>query len=243
MNWDERNLSILPIKQGFRMRGMDMTRLEAFTDAAFAFAITLLVISGSSIPESYQDLFTALKEIPAFAASFASIALIWISHHQWSRRYGLEDMGSIIISLSLIFIMLVYVYPLRMMFSVFFAFASGGLLPTSFAYPTLDELVNLFIIYGLGFFFIMLMITLLYFRAMKIKDKLCLNSLEQLRTREDIVLSIILAVTGLASAIFAWIMPIKIGVFAGFVYMTLMFSMPYSAIRFDKKAQRLRDDK
>lgn len=30
---------------GFRLRGLDMTRIETFTDAAFAFALTLLVIS------------------------------------------------------------------------------------------------------------------------------------------------------------------------------------------------------
>ena len=28
----------LPAKDGFRLRGMDMTRTETFTDAAFAFA-------------------------------------------------------------------------------------------------------------------------------------------------------------------------------------------------------------
>lgn len=38
-------LDDLPVKNGFRLRGMDMTRTETFTDAAFAFALTLLVVS------------------------------------------------------------------------------------------------------------------------------------------------------------------------------------------------------
>jgi hypothetical protein len=33
------NLDDLPKLRGFRLRGMEMTRLETFIDAAFAFAI------------------------------------------------------------------------------------------------------------------------------------------------------------------------------------------------------------
>ena len=33
-----------PIEHGFRLRGLEMTRTEVFVDAAFAFALTLLVI-------------------------------------------------------------------------------------------------------------------------------------------------------------------------------------------------------
>ena len=39
-------LATLPVKDGFRLRGLDMTRIETFTDAAFAFALTLLIIAG-----------------------------------------------------------------------------------------------------------------------------------------------------------------------------------------------------
>ena len=37
-----RDLDALPRLGGFRLRGMEMTRLETFIDAAFAFAITML---------------------------------------------------------------------------------------------------------------------------------------------------------------------------------------------------------
>ena len=33
-----------PVEGGFRMRGLEMTRIEVFVDAAFAFAVTMLVI-------------------------------------------------------------------------------------------------------------------------------------------------------------------------------------------------------
>lgn len=52
----QKDINSLPLKDGFRLRGTEMTRLETFLDAAFAFATTLLVISVGSIPENYQEL-------------------------------------------------------------------------------------------------------------------------------------------------------------------------------------------
>jgi hypothetical protein len=48
---------------GFRLRGLSTTRIEAFTDAAFAFALTLLVISFQP-PESFADLRAATDRRP-----------------------------------------------------------------------------------------------------------------------------------------------------------------------------------
>jgi hypothetical protein len=71
---------------GFKQRGEEMTRLETFTDAAFAFAVTLLVVGGGdSVPTNFADLVFAMKQVPAFAASFANIMLFWYAHHVWSR--------------------------------------------------------------------------------------------------------------------------------------------------------------
>ena len=46
---------------GFRERGANVTRFEAFVDAAFAFAVTLLVISLDGMPASISELMDALK--------------------------------------------------------------------------------------------------------------------------------------------------------------------------------------
>jgi hypothetical protein len=35
------DLDALPRLKGFRLRGLEMTRLESFVDAAFAFAVTM----------------------------------------------------------------------------------------------------------------------------------------------------------------------------------------------------------
>ena len=104
----------LPVENGFRLRGAQVTRLETFVDAAFAFALTLLVIAGDSLPDSFAELREALRRTPTFILCFVLLAMIWSAHNRWSRRYGLEDAWSTVLSLGLVLAVLVYVYPLRM---------------------------------------------------------------------------------------------------------------------------------
>jgi uncharacterized membrane protein len=238
MDWSAEKLSRLPQKGGFRLRGLTMTRLETFTDAAFAFATTLLVISLSGIPDSVDELVLALKGVPAFLASFASIAAIWYAHRLWSRRYGLEDGPAILLSLGLIFIMLVYVYPLKMVFSALFFWISGGWFPTNFALRSATDLPNLFVIYGFGFFGLTGAMWLLYLRALHLRDVLGLNRLERLRTKEEVVSHGVLALTGLASALFAWVLPPHLAIWAGFAYTTLAISMPMIATIYERRVKR-----
>ena len=101
--WDNNELNKTPIENGIRLRGSNMTRLETLTDAAFAFAITMLVISVGKIPSNVEELINALKAIPAFLFAFSIIALFWSSHRNWSRYYGIEDIISRMITFGLIF--------------------------------------------------------------------------------------------------------------------------------------------
>jgi uncharacterized membrane protein len=77
---------------GEELAEKDTDRLEAFSDGVFAVALTLLVVS-LAVPEigagravSARALFQALAgqwpQFVAFAASFFSVLLLWISHHQ-----------------------------------------------------------------------------------------------------------------------------------------------------------------
>ncbi|XOV77877.1 MAG: TMEM175 family protein [Aestuariibacter sp.] len=74
-----------------RLRGETMNRIETFVAAAFAFAVTMLVISVDSIPGTFSELQQAAMDIPAFAASFAIITWIWFEHATWCRKFGLEQ--------------------------------------------------------------------------------------------------------------------------------------------------------
>jgi len=240
VTWTDQRLGELPIRDDVRLRGLEMTRLETFCDAAFAFAVTLLVVAGGSIPGSFAELVAALKDVPAFLASFLAIATIWVAHRSWSRRYGLEDGWTTVISLAMVFVMLVYVYPLRMVASAFTSFVSGGFLPTSFTLTGASDLTGLFVVYGLGFAVQTGLLALLYGRALRAGRALRLDELERLRTRQEIVQHLVLAGAGLASAAAAGVLPPRLGVWAGFVYTTLPVVMPAVAIRYSRQADRLR---
>jgi len=55
------DLDALPRLGGFRLRGIAMTRLETFIDAAFAFAMTMLVIAASKFPTISKRSWLLLK--------------------------------------------------------------------------------------------------------------------------------------------------------------------------------------
>lgn len=240
MEYTETELEKLPRKNGFRLRGLDMTRLETFIDAAFAFATTMLVISVGNIPGNYAEMIAALKGIPAFGASFGLIMFFWFSHRRWSRYYGLEDGPSIFLSLMLIFVLLVYVYPLKLMFSAFFAWMSGGWFPSEFRIETRSQLTGLFVMYGFGVTAMAALMALLFKRARTVRKQLKLNSLELVWTDSEIVIWFTMSLTGLVSALFAAVMPPRIGIFAGFAYFTLPILTTYLSIKYGKKARSLK---
>src|SRR6266704_574815 len=103
------DLDSLPRLRGFRLRGIAMTRLETFIDAAFAFAISMLVIAAQQIPDNIQTLLAAFKNVPAFVASIVVLGIFWRGHWLWSRRYGLEDGVSIFVSWALLVTVLIYI--------------------------------------------------------------------------------------------------------------------------------------
>src|SRR2546429_9066980 len=121
-----KDLDALPRLGGFRLREMEITRLETFIDAAFAFAITMLVIAAQQIPDDVKTLLAAFKNVPAFVASIVVLGIFWRGHWLWSRRYGLEDGVSIFISWAMIVTILIYIYPLKAIFSFMWFLLSGG---------------------------------------------------------------------------------------------------------------------
>jgi hypothetical protein len=127
-------------------RDPSSTRLDAFVDAAFAFAVTLLVIGGGEPPQAYAELQAVMWRIPAFVVGFALIGMFWHAHVRWRRTCHDAGVAGVLLSFALVFLVLVYVYPLRMMADsmvAYFAGRPGGM--------SRADLPGLFTLYGLGF--------------------------------------------------------------------------------------------
>jgi uncharacterized membrane protein len=226
-------------KEGFRLRGLEMTRTETFTDAAFAFAVTLLVISTQSVPDSYEEMLGALAGAPAFAVSFLLIMTFWYGHWQWSRRYGLEDMGAIILSAALVFVVLVYVYPLKFLFSLAVNFYSGGRFSPGARLEGIEELYHIFGIYGIGYAAMTALIAALNAHAWRQRDALGLDAVERQLTRAVITAWCLLGGVGLLSAALAFFTEPAPFVWPGWVYMILPVLMPLFGRRADREHRRL----
>ena len=162
-------------------RRHEISRLEAFSDAAFAFALTLLVVS-MEVPRSYAELIQRMWGLPSFACCFALLVWIWYEHNIFFRRYGLQDALTILINSVLMFVVLFYVYPLKFMFdSMFQQFLPAPDSPI--IRMSLPELASASTIYGLGFVVLFMLFALLYQRAYSMRSALGLTPVEVFEAR------------------------------------------------------------
>jgi uncharacterized membrane protein len=157
-------------------RRHDISRLEAFSDAVFAFALTLLVVS-LEVPKSFDELMNLMRGFPAFACCFAVLVGIWVEHNLFFRRYGLQDGYTVLLNSILLFVVMFYVYPLKFMldsgFAHFLAWTGQGVHPM-----TLPQLARASAIYGLGWIAVFVMFGLLYRHAYRKRHELGLTALE-----------------------------------------------------------------
>jgi uncharacterized membrane protein len=234
-----KELDSLPQVRGFRLRGMGMTRLETFTDAAFAFAITMLVIAAQQIPDDLASLLAAFRNVPTFAFSIGVLGIFWWGHWEWSRRYGLEDGVSIVISWALIVTILIYIYPLKAIFGAMWFLLSGGRVGQDLPIrSTASQARNLFTAYALGFIAVSGEIVLLNLRAWSLRDALQLNQRERSITRGELTGWSIPVGIGTVSLVLARTLPIEQIAWCGWVY----FSLPVLVILHQFLYQRrLRD--
>src|SRR5207249_12333797 len=174
------DLDALPRLRGFRLRGMEVTRLETFIDAAFAFAISMLVIAANQVPDNIEELLDAFRHVPAFVASVIVLGIFWRGHWKWSRRYGLEDGVSIFISWAMLVTILIYIYPLKAIFGSMWFLLSHGQVGQRLGLRTDAEARAIFAIFAIGFTAIALEIVLLNLRAWQLRDPLRLNEQEKL---------------------------------------------------------------
>ncbi|MDB4914442.1 MAG: putative integral rane protein [Gemmatimonadetes bacterium] len=195
---------------GFRWRGKEISRIEGLSDAVFAFAVTLLVVSLEA-PKRFEDLLRMMHGFVSFGVCFAILLLIWHSQYIYFRRYALDDNVSFLLNAMLLFVVSFYVYPLKFLFTAFVNGVTG--------YQDVDaagkaivamqpgDWRRLMFIYSAGFIGVYAIFAALYAHAYRLREYLDLTPMEVYETRGVVqehllmmgigVLSVILSMAGL----------------------------------------------
>lgn len=203
----------------FQLRGHDVKRIEAFSDAVFAFAVTLLIVS-LEVPKNFEELLTIMRGFFAFGISFLFLMLIWYEQNVFFRRYGLHDARTIVLNCTLVFLVLFYVYPLKFLFTLIFSNQIYGEGHSPIEMNPADN-STLMLIYGTGFILIYLVFFLMYWHALKKKDALCLSAIEIFDTKTRLFANLVLIIIGAVSIIVSQLLPPNAAGIGGMVYILI----------------------
>ena len=156
-------------KDGFRLRGTAMSRIDGFSDVVFGFALTLIVVS-LEVPKNFSELHSLLRGFFPFALTFLMLMLIWHTHYKFFRRFNVHDSGTLWLNGLLLFFVLFYVYPLKFIFSAMF---QNGI-----AFERIEDLREMTVLYASGFAAIYGIFAGMYANAYRQRVLLALSPLE-----------------------------------------------------------------
>lgn len=224
-------------ENGKIIRGDSMTRIETFVDAAFAFAFTMLVISIDEIPQSPVELFELSKDIPAFLLSAMVLGLIWFSHSNWSRIFGLQDKLTVNLSLALVMLVLVFVYPIKLMSQATVEYYSVvefdiDMLDTEmFDNPgwANNEAADLFVYVALGLMALSVIMIGFNQNALRYRAELRLNELEQQYCYNRTISWLVVVVTAVISLLAANVYDAERIARAGLIYFSMFLTLPLAS--------------
>jgi uncharacterized membrane protein len=228
------------LRREFRMRGAEIGRFEGFSDAVFAFAVTLLVVS-LEVPKTFTELVMTMRGSLAFAICFVILVEMWFEQYRFFRWYGLHDTGTLVLHSALLFVLLLYVYPLKFLFTLLINVWMGwGIavdLPggerTAMIFES--QVPQLMIIYSAGFVLVHVIYDLLYLTAYRRRSVLELNAIEVFDTKTRLGSNLVNILVGCVSIALTVSSPRNVG-WAGMCYWSLPILHPiYHMIRGRKR--------
>jgi hypothetical protein len=229
----------------FRWRGHEVSRIEGLSDAVFAFAITLLVVS-LEVPKTFTELAETMHGFGAFLVSFLLLFAVWFNQYKFFRRYGLRDTTTVMLNAALLFVVLFYVYPLKFLFSFLINELTGGhgevRLPNGNIAAMIeshDQMASLMVIFDLGYLAVFGVFALLYFHAYRKRAELELNVLEGFDTRVSILDSLLNCGIAVCSLLIVFIGGAKRAGLAGMIYMFSAVVLTVSGMMMGKRRRRL----
>jgi uncharacterized membrane protein len=162
----------------FRWRGGEVSRIEGLSDAVFALSLTLLVVA-LEVPKTSEDLIAVFGQFPAFALCFAFLLWVWYEHFLFHRRFGFEDAATIALNGALLFFIVFYVFSLKFLSSVLVSAPLAG----GPGIETVGRGTTVMVLFSGGFVAIFAVLSVMYWRAWRLRDSLQLDPAEQAATR------------------------------------------------------------
>jgi uncharacterized membrane protein YciS (DUF1049 family) len=236
--------SEIGVSRKFRMRGREVSRVEALSDAVFGFAITLLVVS-LEVPRTFDALMEMMRGFIAFAICFAMLILVWYQQYKFFRRYGLNDALTFVLNAVLLFVVLFYVYPLKFVWTLLVNMMLGAdnrvRLPTGELVAAVErsQMGKMMIVFSIGYVAVFAVFALLYRRAYAKRAELELNPLEVLDTRTEMAENILHVCIGLLSIGLASRGTSAYVALAGFIYVLVGPVMTINGLIMGKKRKKM----
>ncbi len=206
----------------FVWRSHEPSRLETFSDAVFAFAITLIMVS-LEVPRTFDELFEVFKGFISFACCFGILFMIWNNQNIYFRRYGLNNAYVTFLNATLLFFVLMYVYPLKFLFVALFSGGQYNYHGHTGVMITEEQQPTLMYVYHSGYAAIYVLFLLMYQHAKKHAKEINLSPAELFETNSFIIVNLFNAVLGLTGILFVFLAPMKYKGSSGFIYMSIPF--------------------
>jgi len=222
----------------FRHRGDEIFRVEALSDAVFAFSVSLLVFS-LEVPQTFHELQIIINGTIPFFATVSILFLLWYQQYIFFRHYALNDLTTIILNLIYMAVILFYVYPLKFLFSLLisswtginlFPRAAGGIVMANGDFP------QLVILYSIGYFIIWMLLYIMHRRVSYYSQQLALSQYELLYTRKEKRGALMNSLIGAIAALVAWMGPDWL---SGACYLLIPFVLTINEKMFRREARKI----
>lgn len=192
----------------FHYRGKEIFRIEALSDAVFAFSVSLLVAS-LEVPQTFAELKIITKGAIPFFLTVTLVFLFWYQQYIFFRRYGLNDLNTILLNLAYLAVVIFYIYPLKFLFSLLISSWCGidlfakanekGLVVLS-----TEEFPQLIILFSIGYFLIWFIIYLLHRHVLRLAKTFTFSQFEKLLTQKEVRGALWNSLVGLFALTFAF---------------------------------------
>lgn len=150
------------------LRTVAAKRLDGFVDGAFAFGITILIVGTGDAMTSYAGLLATFAYVPAFALSLIIILSFWWAHRQFSLITLHNDWINDALSIVVMFVILIYVFPVSFLTRALTHWLSDAALPGAGLLPY--QIRSVYEIFGVGFALLSLIYAAMYARSAYLDD-------------------------------------------------------------------------